>query len=358
MLTKKISTLRLDPAIETKIETTHRQQLELVRKNARFLAEKNLPGLTGDKLQNHIGESTAGYETLAAQVLEEIQPATCYPKSKVDAEYFKARCQEIDEGIGELERRNQDDRYQLDGYNPRNTRNRFLLTIFLTGVIFIGEAFFNTKAMLITGDNLLFALILSICFSFAIFLFSHASTLLYRNAKTPMKRRLVVIISILLVTGIFTALAVFRSRYLAAHDISVAPKYFVIINLFCFIVSTLISFFILPTWEELKESALKHGTLRRIKRRKRTIKILAQEKTGIMEKITQLTNDRISITYLAKYSLNKIQKMHREAIAIFKSTNLCFRKDGKTPNCFSDHIDDIEVDINDQAFTQLKLKSE
>src|ERR1035437_6873576 len=117
-----------------------------------------------------------------------------------------------------------------------------------TLIISIGEIMFNTKSFQVTGENMLFALILSISVSFAVFVFSHIAPFLYKSRKTTFQRRLVLFGSLLFVTGLFTALAIFRSTYLANHDVHIDPFYFVIINLFFFVVSALLSFFVLPSW--------------------------------------------------------------------------------------------------------------
>ena len=59
--------------------------------------------------------------------------------------------------------------------------------------------------------------------------------------------------SFFLVASVFTTLAIFRSTYLASRDVNINPFNFVILNLFFFIVSSLLSFFIVPSWTEIKE---------------------------------------------------------------------------------------------------------
>jgi hypothetical protein len=295
---------------------------------------------------------------LAADVLESIQPAANFPESKIDADLFKLKCEEIDKSIQENERLNHDDKYHLGDYNPSGIFWRMIITIIITLLVYAGEAAFNTKAFLITGDNFLFALILSICLSFGVLVFAHVSMNMVKSAKTIIKRRLIIAGSLILVTCLFIALAIFRSRYLAAHEISVEPKYFVIINLFFYIVACLVSYFMMPTSKELKANAEKRKIYRRIENRKSEIKTLQKQKEKLQETIAELTKMRVRVAYLAKYVLNKIQKMFREALAVFISTNLNFRKDGQCPNCFSDHIDDISIDIDSESFTQLKLNAE
>jgi hypothetical protein len=300
----------------------------------------------------------ASYEKLAAYVLESIQPATHFPESKIDADLFKLRCDEIDKSIQEKERMNYEDKYLMGDYNPKGILWRTIITVLITLLVYAGEAAFNTKAFLVTGDNFLFALILSVCLSFGVLVFAHVSMNMVKSARTVLKRRLIIAGSMILATWLFIALAIFRSRYLEAHEISVEPKYFVIINLFFFIVACLVSYYLMPTSKEFKDNEGKRRIYKRTERRKDEIKSLQNEKAKIQDTIAELTKMRIRVAYLAKYVLNKIQKMFREALAVFISTNLNFRKDGQCPNCFSDHIDDISIDIDSESFTQLKLNAE
>lgn len=358
MKSKQPETYRIDPAVDRKIESEHRRIMETSRKNAMHLAEHNRPELRGDRLHPYVNNLKTSYEKLAADVLESIQPAANFPESKIDADLFKLKCDEIDKSIQENERLNHDDKYHLGDYNPSGIFWRMVITIIITLLVYAGEAAFNTKAFLITGDNFLFALILSICLSFGVLVFAHISMNMVKSSRTVLRRRLIIAGSLILATCLFIALAIFRSRYLEAHDISVEPKYFVIINLFFYIVACLVSYFMMPTRKEIIENEEKRRIHRRIERRKNEVKSLHKQKEKLQETIAELTKMRVRVAYLAKYVLNKVQKMFREALAVFIATNLNFRKDGQCPACFNDHVDDISIDIDDQAFTQLKLKSE
>lgn len=358
MKTHQPEIYRIDPAVDRKIESEHQRMMETSRKNAMHLAEQNRPELRGDRLLPYVNNLRTGYEKLAADVLEKIQPATNFPESKIDSDLFKLKCEEIDRSIQENERLNHEDKYHLGEYSPSGIFWRMIITIIITLLVYAGEAAFNTKAFLITGDNFLFALILSICLSFGVLVFAHVSMNMVKSARTVIKRRIIIAGSLILATCLFIALAIFRSRYLEAHEISVEPKYFVIINLFFYIVACLVSYFMMPTRKELKENEEKRRIYRRIEKRKNEIKSLQKQKEKLQETIAELTKMRVRVAYLAKYVLNKVQKMFREAQAVFITTNLTFRKDGQCPTCFSDHVDDVSIDIDDQAFTQLKLKSE
>jgi len=349
--TLAVRTYQLDYQLEKKLESGHASILENSRKNAKHLASRNLPALVGDNLNNYTGEIKAGYEKLSAEVLQALQPAANLPEASIDAQYMKAKDTDLDKEIGELDHKNENDQYVLDDYNPKIIKRRIQIGLIITAIILFGEVLFNTKSFQVTGESLLFALLLSICISFAVYLLSHAVPLLYKWVRHTWQRRLVIILSLLLVTGLFTALAIFRSAYLEAHEIHIKPVYFVIINLFFFIVSTVVSFFVLPTWSEIRENSAKLKIYHEIEKRKEQIKDRKNQKAQIKDEVRDKTKERLRILYLANYVVKRIEKMYQEAIAAFKTTNMNFREDRKSPNCFNYPVEEMQV--NEQAFTLL-----
>lgn len=338
-----------DPVMEEIIQKRDSELKELSRKNAKHFAKRNLPAPIGDNLSNYTGEIKAGYEKLATDVYYHLQPGAHFPEAKIDADYFKEKVMNLEKEIKEKEAQNNNDEYELNGFEKSSIPGRIRWALISTLIITAGEIMFNTKAFQVTGENLLFALILSICISFAVFIFSHITSLLYKGAKNPIQRRLVIVGSLILVTILFTALAIFRSSYLATHEVHINPIYFVIINLFFFIVSALLSFFVLPSWGEIKTNALHLKTFNALKKRSKEIKQLKAEVEKIRTTIMERTKMRIRIAHHANYAADRIRKMHGEAIEIFKTTNLTFRTDGKAPDCFGDMV--ANPDIEDFNYT-------
>lgn len=336
-----------DPAIEEMIQKRDAELKEVVRKDAKHFAKAkpNLPAKEDETLAPYIDSIKTGYEQLASQIFQHLQPAAHIPEAKMDADYFKEADGELDVKIKSLEEENRHDEYDLGNYSAGSIPLRMWIAGLTTFIINIGEIIFNTKAFQVTGENMLFALILSICVSFAVFAFSHIAPFLYKKAKTVFQRRLVLFGSLFIVTGLFTALAIFRSTFLANHDVHIEPFYFVIINLFFFIVSTLLSFFVLPSWAEIKENASRIKLAFAITKRKKEIEKLKKEKDEIRKTILERTKNRIRIVHYANYTAERIRKMYFETVGIFKSTNLTFRTDHQMPSCFSEIVS--APDIND-----------
>ena len=336
-----------DPLLEEMLQKGDARLKELARINAKHFAKRSLPRAKGDSLSHYTDELKAGHEKLASDVYCHLQPAAHYPEAKMDADYFREKARNIEEQIKEKEVENRNDAYDLENFDQSNIPNRIKWAVISTLIITVGEIMFNTKAFQVTGETLLFALILSICISFAVFIFSHLTPFLYKGAKTKIQRWAVILGSLSLVTVLFAALAIFRSSYLANHDVHINPTYFVVINLFFFIVSALVSFFVLPAWTEIKENSSKLRIFQEQKRRLREIEKLKMELEKIKETILERTKLRIRITYHANYATDRIRKMYWESIGIFKTVNLTYRTDGITPDCFNEILSDPDIATSD-----------
>jgi cation transport ATPase len=333
-----------DPALEEMLQKRDVELKVLAEKNSKNFAQRNLPTLVGDHLLNYTGEIKAGYEKLGTEVFHYLQPEAHFPEAKVDADYFREKVKKLDTEINEKEAQNQRDENSLRDFAQNSIPTRVLWAVLITFLITIGEIVFNTKAFQVTGENMLFALVLSICISIAVFVFAHMTPMLYKGAKTKMQRISVVVGALLLVTGLFTALAIFRSSYLATHDVYIQPGYFVIINLFFFIVSALLSFFVLPSWSEIKENALLLKLQYVVKKRKKEIEQLKAEREKIGATIMERTKVRIRIAHYANYAIERIRKMYLETMGMFKTINLTYRNDNTPPDCFSEDPPTLDLD--------------
>lgn len=347
MKTNSITTItsnRIDEGLETLIQTKDSELKELARKNARHFAKHGQPQAIGDSLSPYVGEIKAGYEKLGSDIFKHLQPASHFPEAKMDADYFRDKDAKLNEEIHALEDKNHSDQYEIDGYNPGTVPLRMWIAGLATLFIFIGEIAYNTKSFQLITENLLFSLLLSAAVSFGVFIGSHIAPFMYKEAKTKWKRRLIVLCSLAIVTTVFITLSFLRVLYLKQHDVELNPFYFVIFNLFFFLVSALLSFFLLPTWTEIKHE-LRHITAYyKIKKRNKEIAKLKTEKEKIKETILHRTKERMRIAQYANYVADTVRKMYFEAVEVFKGTNLVHRSDRKTPDCFTQGVPEPVID--------------
>jgi hypothetical protein len=340
-----------DPALEKLILAKDSELKELAQKNARHLASRNLPAKDENDLSPYTNDLRSGYSALGAEMLAKLQPETHFPEAKMDADYLREKDRQIADEIKRKDDLNRNALFELGSFNPKGLLSRIRFAVFMTAIIGLGEILFNTKAFEITGENLLFAFLLSVSISVAVFAFAHFMSFKYKEAETKLKRRRVAIFTLIAATLLFTSLAVFRSRYLATHDIHVNPVYFVIINLFFFLVSALLSIYTLPTWAEIKGNFARIKLFQSIEHRNKEIELLKTEKESIKVLVLENTKHRLRISFYANYSAERIRKMYHEALATFKSTNLIFRTDKCVPECYSHPV--IEPEIQNHSINYL-----
>ncbi|HKR07326.1 MAG TPA: hypothetical protein VJY62_22015 [Bacteroidia bacterium] len=333
-----------DAVLENLIQRAHTDLKELAKKNGEHYAKRNQPNVSGDKLMNYTGVFKTGYEKVAAEISCHLQPQSHLPEGKMDIDFHKEKDAGLNKQIQNLEHEIHKSEYELGSYNPKPISNRIKLAMIVTIIIMLGDTLFNTKSFQIIGESLLFACVLSVCISIAVLAFSHIVPFLYKAAKTKFKKRVILIGSLLIVTGLFSALAVFRTTYLASHDVHISPVYFVLINLFFFIVATLLSYYILPTWQEIKQNAQKKKMLDEIEKQKSHLSQLKAEKEKNKATLHDNSKGRVRIIFYANYSNELIRKMYKETVETFKSTNLRCREDHCVPDCFSEIVSEPDME--------------
>ena len=338
-----------DPELEKNIEKKDTELKERARKNGKHFAKSNpnLPLAVGDILLAYIREIKTGYEQLGAMMFHWLQPQTHFPQGKMDFDFAKGKEKQIDKEIKDKNDENNHAKYELQDFHPGSLPLRILLSLILSFIILAGEVFYNTKAFQVFVDNMLFALGFSIAIATAVLIASHAAAFLYKEAKTKLRRWVISISSLSIVSIVFYVIASIRSSYLSTHDVHINPLYFVVFNLFFFIVIAFLSFFILPTWEDVKEQYRQLALYRAIKKRTQEIKKLEAEKVRMKNEHHLTEKERIQIIYYANYQGERIRKMYAEAVGIFMGTNHIYRTDKQTPECFSQVIP--ELDIQDIA---------
>jgi hypothetical protein len=337
-----------DQTLEDQIQKKDKQLKELAIKNAMHHAHDNRPLPTKDMLEHFTGELRTGYEMSASDVYHYLQPHAIFAEAKIEADSFKEKEKNLKTLLEEKDAQIKNMHYTLDKYADGNVWKKIRLAVISTLIINVGEIIYNSKSFQITGENFLFSLLLSIAVSFTVFIFSHMVPFLYKTAKTTLQRRLIVWGSLGIVSLVFGALAIFRSDYLANHEVHINPGFFILFNLFFFVVSALLSFFLLPTWAEIKEQAHKSRILETIEKHEKGIAAINAEIVKIDEAKRENTKNCFRIKSYYNSLMDRLRKMYWETIELYKATNRTYRKDGVIPDCFSDVLP--SPDIEDISF--------
>lgn len=338
MHTKPLAKVAANLELEAFIHKKHTELKNQAIKNGKHFASKNLPMPKGDKLPPYVGDIKTAYEQLATEAHLLLQPGTHLPEGQIENNQAKDKARLLDNEIYKCEEKNKNDEYEMANSDSQNVWNRIFFACLFTGIILIGEIVFNAKAFEFSGENLLFALILSISVSFTVFVFSHIVPVLYKEIKTPVKRKIFIASILAITTVFFIALAVLRSLLLAQQQVTISPVFFLIINLFLFMVSVFLSYYLMPSLEEIKGSIHTMKLHKTIGKRTKEIEKLKREKDELKIYMMERAKQIIRVNFYTEYTNKRIEKMYHESVEIFKNTNLTFRTDRKVPDCFHDEL--------------------
>jgi hypothetical protein len=328
-----------NPELENILYKRHNQYKKECEKNAVLLGARNTPKLTGDDFRPFIGGVVAFYRGLFAYAHQFLQPDSQGPNAKITMEWASERDKIFDEEIKKRKHANALDEHKLEDYHPTMMTLRILFSAIVVLIYGLGEVMFNTKGFQLIGENKLFAFIIALGVSTLVCVLSHVAPHFHKRAKTKRRRRLIEIGTILLVTCLFIALAILRTKVLAMQGENASPFVFIIINLFFFIVSTLFSYIIDPTLDEIREHLHFLERHLRIIRRKKEIKEIEADKIKLRDQAKAVTTLSMAITVHSKDIDELIKSMFHETVEHFKTTNIIHRTDGGVPDCFSTNID-------------------
>ena len=303
----------------------------------------NNPAVDATSIEPNISVYKAACEAIIAEIMQFIMPASSNQEAKMEADHYKEKDKVLDDEIKQKEEEKRQAKYKLGNSDVHGIAIKLIVVGVATLILSTGDMFYNTMSFLMTGDNTFFALVLAGVFSFAVFLFSHVATFFYKSRKTAIQRRMVLIGTFLLVTALFYGLGIYRSMYLENHDVHVSPFTFVIFNLFLFIVSALLSFFILPTWKEIGENMSRMKLLAEIAKCTKDVENLKKNKEEIKKILYEKSQGRIRNIDYAKRTVNRVNKHYHEMVSHYINANINARKDGKIPKCFTRKIPDLNI---------------
>ena len=170
MNTKEVTTTSTKsfyyPEVEEMIIKKSTELKEGAQKDAKHLAKENIPEKDAKTIAPYITAIKAGYEYLISEALQFLMASSIFLEAKMDADYYKETDKGLDEKIKNLEDANRHAVYELGKYSPGSILLLIGFAVIATVIINIGETLFTSKAFEVTGENMLFALILSVSVSF------------------------------------------------------------------------------------------------------------------------------------------------------------------------------------------------
>jgi cation transport ATPase len=332
-----------DPVLEDHIQKRDKELKEQAIKNARHYAKSNQPRINDENLEPFIGDLKRGYEKTGAEVNQKLQTSSQFSDAKMEADYYKAKDGELETEIESLTAQNHNDELLAGDVTTSDVPKRILWILIFSICLFVGEVAYNTNALQVIGETLIFSLFIAITITVAILLLAHFTSHLFKVAKTSFRRKAVIAGSVSLATIVFIGLGILRSAYLKNHGADVNPIFFVVFNLLFYVVALLLSFFVYPTREEVLHYRKCLEVLKQIKKRTLRIEACKTERENIKREVLEKAKMRMRIIHYSNSLMETIRKMYKEAVEIFKSHNLLMRTDRKTPSCFLYEIPEPEI---------------
>jgi len=163
-----------------------------------------------------------------------------------------------------------------------------------------------------------------------------------KNTESTKKRNILIVISIVLVTSVFVVFANLRAEYMAQKEIIINPIIFVILNLFLFLITVLISYHFMPSKKEIAENSETERNFEEMEKLKKEIELLKLKKEDNDKGLHERNMQRENLKHYTAYIIERISKKYLDAVQIFISTNTILRTDKKVPVSFSEKIPSLD----------------
>ncbi len=322
-------------------QLTYRHQTILVnaRTTAGRFAELGKPDKNEKNLLPYIHQIHSAYSSLLATVHTNLGTTTTHQIGKINHQITTANKKRLQKDLRELQEAGRQEKLDGGVQDYTEVKIRLVFALLLSGLLHIGETFFNISAFQVFGDMWLASAALAFALSIALFCWSHALPVFVKREVEKQRKILIVVGGIGIVTVIFTVLGLLRSQMLVLHtQQSVSAVYFVLLNLFVFIASAVVSYFLLPEWEAIKALIQSRKKQHEKRQRQQNYKALTQQEKHLHTQAEQHVKNRI-LNIGQAYDLERqIHLWYREAVGVFIQENLIRRSDGITPKCFASGV--------------------
>ncbi|MCH8904454.1 MAG: hypothetical protein IIA45_11130 [Bacteroidetes bacterium] len=341
----------IDENVKRKLQKLIDEKHIVINKNAinhaKALAKKGLPEENSGSLRMYAGSIIADYNLLIAKIKEELQPIIPILEGMSLAKTADQKKAPINQKIEELRKQIIQVDIDLIGHEPEDIKSMILIVLIPTFIILFGEVYFINTSLQIIGETPASSWPIAGSIGVTIFLITHVVPMAIKAVASKLHKALIFITSLIVISGGFYLLAIIRSEYLSeVLSIEITPLLFVFFNLMFLFASGLLSFFIAPTWQEIKNN-WQAMRLSRIKRKKENeIAWLENKKVKIDEEVESVKSE-------ARHRFRDACDLEDSVIAYkdvsvnsLISVNLLKREDDIHPECFEEEIPDLNCFFN------------
>ncbi|GGG25052.1 hypothetical protein GCM10011344_27130 [Dokdonia pacifica] len=343
--------------LEAELLKEHTIIMEEVSLNlAKDLATLNKP--EADKTEDHYSDPIfSAYRKMGIYAKKELQVDIESHSILSDKEESKHKLEELHKDLSAKENNLRLTNRQLEKEDNTLLKKdkRYQKTKWFLRFIILVDTFLSAAALQAMEYSLIASYIVGSAIGMSIFLIAEYLPQIINKGSTMMQKRLIALGSFTVLAILFYVLGIFRTFSVTGDDIAnsegIKPIYFMCLNLFFVIVSTLAVYFNKLTKAERQQ-------LDEWKLKKEASEKLTKEVEDLKSRIQKIRTDQAEAELTRKQLLiyaqdvqELIQSYFEQSLKTFYSTNLIHRSDGKTPLCFSNPIPQLPVFYKD-----LKLK--
>jgi hypothetical protein len=310
------------------------------------LAEKLLPEARGGKTISVIGGIKAKAEKLCISVCKELQSAVHFPEVNTDKLNIAAETKRAQEVINELKFKNNNTETEQKKLNVHNIYQNVREIRIKSFLLFAAEAFFASLSFQFFGESLLFSILIAIPFTMAVSEYSHLVADQYKKYLNPLKRRIFLLLATLFASMVFFGLSYFRSQALGYKGFSIGTIFFVMINLFIFLVSAFLHYKYSPSKEETLKFHAHKKLKEEIGEREAKMSQITEHINELDNKLNEKAKLAIQVDHYARNCMEEIKTAYREAVETFKNTNIMLRRDNLIPESFSEPIPEPQINYD------------
>ncbi len=312
-------------------------------KRAKHHALASQPALKGDMLDPFFGPTTAGYSKLCVTVVERTQPETRSTQARAESEQFRKKCDAIDTQINELATYNKSARYELEGKTRPKKGLPKLIRLAWDACIYGADIAFNTMAFEFLRHGLLISIICALFVALGTYVASWGILHFLERTKTErVKAYMMIGIITAVLVAIFYGLALGRASLMGDQEHFVGPWFFFAMNVFLLLTSVLISKRFSTKAAVSPEQATINQQFETVEQNEANIATLSAQRIQLENAHNTRMLEHVQLISMTTHALYLVQALYRESFAVFKSTNMLYRPDRRTPDCFSSPLPPLD----------------
>lgn len=328
-----------DPALEAVLEAAHKEILDMAEEKAIHYAKQNRPYPAGDSEEIYIGDINAKCEEMKARVGQQLLPESAATEAKMLKEestrkvkVIQQKGQETETNKHNLELDLKKKGISLDQIKGLKIEKTFDILIM---VINCAEVALNTGGLQLIGNNWLMSLVISIGITGALFVLAkQVGKHLKEDTGDARMKKIIAIGASLLALGVFYLIATLRAEHLQTEHYKIHPIFLVLLNLLFYAVTVWHYHRTTKSPSEEKEQEYLRQTKEKLENYDKQISESEEQEKSILDETAQKLNLLMHKPTYAKWLTERISMWNKEAIEKFKSVNLAYRSDRKSPDFF------------------------